>query len=195
MEIEKEVRYKIDKSTISKVLSLTESHQTKQEMLDITFGKYGFNSLAKTGYICRIRQKSGAIKLEVKKRTAEHEWLEQSIELNDVKSGANLFKLLDLEPYLYLKRFREVRKFKSLKIFIDELELVGDFIEIEYQDSVNSQAELEEFLNATSIKNEPQGLYGDIVKEKLETDKEFKVNFQNGLMRVINGQNEANIEK
>jgi len=48
-----------------------------------------------------------------------------------------------MKPYLYLKRQREVRKFKNLKVFIDEFDLIGDYVEIEYQDCPDVKKELE----------------------------------------------------
>ena len=35
-------------------------------MVDLTLGKYGFESLNKTGYICRVRCKNNEFFIEVK---------------------------------------------------------------------------------------------------------------------------------
>ena len=40
-----------------------------------------------------------------------------------------------MEPYLVLDRYREVRKYNNLLIFIDEFDTIGSYIEIEYQES------------------------------------------------------------
>ena len=119
MEIEKEVRYCITDNQIKKIIKNTVPYKERKEMLDITCGYDGFNSYAKYGFKCRIRQKEEKKTLEVKKYFNENECLEQSIKLEKLVDGINYLKLIGMTPYLYLKRFREVRKFKSLKIFID----------------------------------------------------------------------------
>ena len=90
-----------------------------------------------------------------------------------------------MKPYLYLYRTREIRTYKDLKIVIDELDLLGDYVEIEYQDSNNAEAELEEFRNLIGIVNEPADKYGDIVKNLLETDAEFQNKFNENLEKIL----------
>ena len=185
MEKEKEVRYKVNKKQIKDIIKNTIPYKEKKEMLDITFGYDGFESLKKHGYICRIRQKEKKVTLEVKNYLNKNECLEQSINLENPEQGANYLKLIGMKPYLYLKRDREIRKYKSLKVFIDEFDILGDFIEIEYQDSNNVKEELNEFLNKFNIDKKEQEKYGDIVKEKLEKDKIFKELFNQELERIL----------
>jgi len=183
MEQEREVRYKVDKVIWDSVLSVTEPLKPKMHTLDITFGAYGFNSLERTGRIFRIRQKESLIALEIKRRTSENSWLEEKIKLESVKQGFSFLKLSGLEPYLYLERNREIRKYKNLIICLDDFELLGKFVEIEFQNS--NEAELNEFLNICKIHGEPQALYGDIVKSLLETNADFKNSFEIKLSEVI----------
>ena len=178
MNIEKEVRYRISRDQIQQILDSTQAYKEKVEMLDMTFGYQGFNSLACYGFICRVRQKPGKTTLEVKKRVPEG-WLEQEIKLNDISDGINYFNLVGMTCYMYLKREREVRKYGNLKIFIDEIEVVGDFVEIEYQDSNEGQKEITEFLKLVGLENAPeQPLYGDIIKKGLASDEEFSKQFK-----------------
>ena len=90
-----------------------------------------------------------------------------------------------MEPYLYLKRMREIRKYKNLKIFIDEFDILGDFVEIEYQDSKNEVQEVEEFIKLIGIDGTEQDMYGGIVKDKLESDEDFKEIFDKGLSTIL----------
>lgn len=185
MEIEKEVRYCITDNQIKNIIKNTVPYKERKEMLDITCGYDGFNSYAKYGFICRIRQKEEKKTLEVKKYFNENECLEQSIKLEKLVDGINYLKLIGMTPYLYLKRFREVRKFKSLKIFIDEFDILGNYIEIEYQDADNEKAELKEFMDLNEIKDIPQDMYGGIVKERLENEPEFKQIFNKNLEKIL----------
>lgn len=186
MNIEKEVRYRVSKQQIKTILEKTEPHKEKVEMLDMTFGYQGFNSLACYGFICRIRQKPNKTTLEVKKRIAEG-WLEQEIKLNDISEGINYFNLVGMTCYMYLKREREVRKYGNLKIFIDEIEVVGDFIEIEYQDSKEGVKEVDNFLKIVGLEGATEeALYGDIIKKGLTSDEDFSNRFKRGLKRILN---------
>jgi len=186
MNLEKEVRYRIDKNQIAEILKNTQPYKEKIEMLDMTFGYEGFNSLSTYGFICRLRKKPQKTTLEVKKKTPEG-WLEQEIKLEDLSDGINYFNLIGMTCYMYLKRFREVRKIGNLKIFIDEIEVLGDFVEIEYQDSKEGLKEIKDFLKLIGLDNaEEQALYGDIIKNNLETSEDFTKRFKKGLQRILN---------
>lgn len=78
---------------------------------------------------------------------------------------------------MYLYKKREIRLYKNLKIFIDKVELLGDFVEIEYQDCLNSIEELKEFKTKVGINTLEEDLYGNIIMEKLNKDSEFRKKF------------------
>lgn len=185
MEKEKEVRYLISKEQIGEIIKNTTPYKEKMEMLDITCGYDGFNSYSKYGFICRIRQKGNNKTLEVKNYINKNECMEQAIKLEKVADGVNYLKLIGMEPYLYLKRTREVRKYKNLKIFIDEFDILGNFVEIEYQDSENEVQEVEEFIKLIEIQGSEQDMYGGIVKDKLESDENFREMFAKGLSKIL----------
>lgn len=98
-------------------------------------------------------------------------------------------KLAGLSPYLYISRTREVKKFKGLKIFFDDVEMLGKFIEIEYQDSDNAKAELNEFLQTFGIENNPQDLYGTIIIHKYNEDENFRDAFNSKMNEIVNNIN------
>lgn len=185
MEIEKEIRYSISQEQKNSILKNTTPYKERLEMLDIACGYSGFDSYDKYKFICRIRQKGDKETLEVKKYISDEECLEQSIKLDKVSDGVNFLNLIGMKPYLYLKRFREVRIFKDLKIFIDEFDIIGDYVEIEYQDSENVDEELNEFINLIGIRGETQDMYGDIVKKKLKKDIDFKELFDEKLKQIL----------
>ena len=185
MESEKEVRYLVDKQQIKDIIKNTEPYKERMEMLDITCGYDGFDSYKKRGYICRIRQKGDKKTLEVKNYQNQNECLEQAIRLEKAVDGINYLRMIGMEPYLYLKRMREVRKYKNLKIFIDEFDILGDFVEIEYQDSYDSVKEVKEFINLIKIQGNEQDMNGAIVKERLKEDEKFREVFYNELEKIL----------
>lgn len=185
MELEKEVRYAVNNSTWEQVYANTNPHVEKMHVLDITCGAYGRDSLAKTGRVFRVREKPNKITLEIKKRKDKTDWIEESIKLENVKQGINFLHLAGMDPYLYIDRQREIRKYKGLKIFFDDIELLGKFIEIEYQDSENAEAELKEFIERFKIDNDPQPLYGTIINNRYESDEDFRDAFTKKLQSLI----------
>lgn len=187
MEIEKEVRYKLeDKKIIEKIIDTTNLIEKRKKNADLVMGWSGFNSLDEYGFICRIRQKNNQIFLQSKKRINKYEWEEAKINLNSFKEGYQFLCLIGMKPYLYINREREIRRKGNLKIFIDEIELLGTYVEIELQESENPQKELSEFLKEVGIKDNKQKLYGDIFKEKIESNSEFKMQFENSLVKFLN---------
>lgn len=182
MNIEKEVRYLIDDNQYQNILKTTTPLEPECETLDITFGYDGFQSLKKYGFVCRVRKKKKGVVLEIKKQTSDG-WLEQEAKVDSICDGINFYTFLNMTPYMYLYKKREIRKYKNLKIFIDKVELLGNFVEIEYQDSTND--ELNEFKNEIGIDALKEDLYGNIIMDKLEKDVKFKESFENNLKILI----------
>ncbi len=185
MELEKEVRYTVNDAIWNAVYENTTPLIEKTHVLDITCGAFGRDSLAKTGRVFRVRQKPGKVALEIKKRTDNNDWIEEAIKLESVEQGINFLHLAGLDPYLYIDRQREVRQYKGLKIFFDDIELLGKFIEIEYQDSPSAETELKEFIEKFNIVDEPQPLYGTIINDRFENDPEFRAVFSAKLESLI----------
>ena len=185
MDIEKEVRFKVADDVWQKAIEHSEEYQAKLEMLDITLGAFGRDSVARTGKVFRIRKKPNKITLEIKNKISDG-WQEEAIVLDSVERGINFLTLAGLKPYLFIDRTREVRKYKGLKIFFDNIKMLGKFIEIEYQDSNNAYEELEEFCKVCSIDGEKQPLYGDIINNMYATDEEFRKEYDKQMNLIIN---------
>lgn len=170
--IEKEIRLKINENDIEKIRNITTPYKTRTRLIDITCGKYGFDSLKQLGYIGRIRCNNDSYKIEIKNYQNKDECLEKSLTIPSVKDGLEFFKLLNMEPYLILDRYREVRKYNNLLIFIDEFDIIGNYIEIEYQDS--NKDEVYKFMQILKLDNKEQDKYGDIVKDLINQDDKLK---------------------
>lgn len=181
--IEREVRYRISDEEKKKVINTSKLLEEKSICVDLCMGKYGFDSLDRLGYIIRLRNKSGKIVMECKKRLNNNTWEEVNIPLENMKKGYEFLSILGLSPYLYINRKREVREIKQAKIFIDEIELLGTFVEFEIKDEFEFSS-LEEYLKLNNIKNNPEKLYGDIFKDKIQNN-EFKIKFENSLNEFL----------
>ena len=184
MNIEKEVRFLINEEQYQNILQNTTPLEPECDTLDVTFGYDGFNSLKKFGFVCRVRKKKKGIVLEIKKKMIDG-WLEQEAKVDTLSDGINFFSFLNMTPYMYLYKKREIRKYKDLKIFIDKVELLGNFVEIEYQDCLSSNEEVAEFKAKVGIDSPEEDLYGNIIMEKLENDMKFKESFENNLKILI----------
>lgn len=183
--IEKEERFAINNSTLELIYKNTTAYKTKQSTLDISFYKDGKNLLDLFGYIIRIRQKGEKISLEIKNYKNKNECQEEAISIPSIKQGVDFIRLLNLEPGIYLKRDREVRKYKNLLIFIDQFDCIGDYVEIEYQDSDNAEIELTEFKKLCNISGEQAPMYGTIINQKIENDSIFKENYYKNMQKIL----------
>lgn len=181
--IEKEIRLKVHECDIDKIKNLTNAYKRRQRLIDITCGKYGFDSLGKLGFIGRIRCKDNDYKMEIKNYQNENECLEKSISINSIRDGLEFFRLLNMVPYLILDRYREVRKYGNLLIFIDEFETIGDFVEIEYQES--NEEEVDKFINLLGLEKNYQKKYGDIVKQLIENDLSYQNTINNMVKKYV----------
>ena len=79
-DIEEEIRLEVTKDQIKQIKDITKEYKEDTRMIDITCGKYGFDSLSKVGYICRIRQKYDKITMEIKKYLEENPQIAKEIE-------------------------------------------------------------------------------------------------------------------
>lgn len=170
--IEKEIRLKINDNDIVRIKNVTDSYKERTRLIDITCGKYEFDSLSKLGYIGRIRCNGNSYKIEIKNYQNKDECLEKALPINSIRDGLDFFKLLNMEPYLVLDRYREVRKYNNLLIFIDEFDTIGNYIEIEYQESDKDEAY--KFIKLLDLDNKEQDKYGDIVRNLISSDDNLK---------------------
>ena len=123
--------------------------------------------------------------MEIKNRKDNGIFYETKIDIKDFNDGIEFFKALGMKEYMYMKRTREIFDYKGLKIFIDDIELLGKFVEIEFQDVEDAEKLIEEFIKETAIKQIQQPLYGDMLKELIKSDEEFKKKFEKRLNQFI----------
>lgn len=184
-EIEKEYRYLINDEIINKIRTICKTIEANQEQIDLTLGYYGFNSLKKLGYVTRVRKKADKIWMEIKRRREDGSFIETKLDINDFNNGVKIFSEIGMLPYMYMKRNREILDFKGLRIFLDDIDILGKYVEIEYQQVENSKEKIKDFLNTTGIIDDPQPLYGDIINLKLKTDNKFKDKYSKKMRSFI----------
>lgn len=104
--------------------------------------------------------------MEVKNRKNTSTFQETEIPIRSFNDGVNFFTSIGMKPYLYMNRTREILDYKGLKIFIDDIDLLGLFVEIEVQELSYPEEIMQEFLSLTNIEAIDQPLYGDIFLPK-----------------------------
>lgn len=184
-EVEKEYRYKIDDNIVENIKRIATVIEEEQNQVDLTLGYAGFESLYKYGYVCRVRRKGKKIWLEIKNRQEDGSFIETKIYINDFSDGVKLFQAIGMKPYMYMERKREILKYNNLKIFIDDVELLGKYVEIEFQDEQNKE-NIENFTKMVNIDSEKQPLYGDIIINKIKEDESFNKEYNRRLNEFIN---------
>ena len=177
--IEREVRYKINKEIKDKIIKSSYQIEEATKCVDLCMGKYGFDSLEKLGYIIRLRNKSGKCIIESKKRLDNNSWSEAKLTIPTMRDGYAFLKNIGLQPYLYINRTREIRKIDIAKVYIDDLEILGTFVEFELEEGYEFK-DLEKYLSEIGIENNPEKLYGDIFKERTK-EPEFNEILNNAI--------------
>ena len=81
--LEKEVRYKVDNNSINKIREISRVLEEEQRQIDLTLGFDGFNSLKRYGYVCRIRQKSDKIWMEIKNKMTNNTFSETEVNIKE----------------------------------------------------------------------------------------------------------------
>jgi predicted adenylyl cyclase CyaB len=190
MNVEKEYRYKVTDKNIKLIISLSTQVHPEQTVTDLVMGYNGFDSLFELGYICRIRQQNDKTVIECKKKNSDETWVEEEIQIESIAKGYSFLSLMGLKPYLLIERKREERETPDFKICIDDISLLGKFVEIEFKnvDDLIAEETLSNFKRSVKILDIPQKLYGDIFKERLTYDVSFKQKFESRLNKIIQSQ-------
>jgi predicted adenylyl cyclase CyaB len=187
MNIEKEYRYSVTDENIKLIISLSTQVSPVQTVTDLVMGYHGFDSLSKLGYICRIRQKNGKAVIECKKRNSDGtQFGEEEIPIESIAKGYSFLSLMGLKPYLLIERKREERETPNFKICIDDVSLLGKFVEFEFKNADDLAAEktLRNLIKSAKILGNPQKLYGDIFQERVTCDASFKRQFEYRLNEI-----------
>jgi len=177
MSIEVEIRAKVSGSDeIEKSLEKIGAELVKSErQTDKIFGAAKFldseHKIIEGGVSARIREVDGKSKLEFKEILREKGGIELSCLIPSIKVGEKMLKKLDFEEAFTIKKGRKVYSYNDFTICLDEVEKLGNFIEIEKE--INTEGEIEKTRNecigllekiapGSKIENRK---YGDLMQE------------------------------
>ena len=181
--IEVEIRAKIkDIDYIKEHLDLINAQFVDNiEQVDRIFGHSKFldkeNKIIEGGLSARIRQVNNSSKLEFKEIIRQGGGFEIEARLDNVDSGIELLEKLDFKEAFVISKIRDVYKYNDFEIAIDQVEHLGNFIEIEKM--VGSKEEidkargdclelLQQISSEAEITNEK---YGDMMQNIINKNK------------------------
>ncbi len=135
--IEVEIRAKIkDVGSIKESLNKMGIQFIKNvKQIDRIFGHPKFldkeNKIIKGGLVVRIREINDSCNLEFKEIVRQGGGFEIKAKLDNVDFGIELLEKLDFNEAFVISKTRDAYKYNDFEIAIDQVEQLGDFIEIE----------------------------------------------------------------
>lgn len=175
--IEVEIRAKVnDLEPIKKALQELNAELVLQEhQIDSIFGREkdldGEHKIIEGHFSARVRQKGDKKLVEFKEINRTGVGMEFSSPVSSIETGFNFLKKLDYEEAFTVEKKRELYKYKSFEICLDDVSKLGLFAEIEYSskdgsDTAEALEKCKELLNkiAPNAVLEPKK-YGDLMQE------------------------------
>lgn len=135
--IEIEIRAKIKslKELKDKLNSLGAEHIKTENQVDRVFGHPmqldSETKIIEGGFSARIRQVDDTQRLQFKEILRQKGGIELTIDLSDVEHGLRFLDKIGYEEAFTVSKSRDSFLFKGFTICLDEVEKLGDFIEIE----------------------------------------------------------------
>lgn len=135
---------------------------SRDRVVDIVFGRYGFDSLARDGFVIRLRGPA-PLYLQMKERLEDEVWRETSFPVQDRDATDHFLKRLGFRPYLHIDRERHSVRSHLYNICFDRVEGLGTFIEVELVGASEEHDDLHSLVERLRAfpKLPP---YGDIVR-------------------------------
>ncbi len=185
MNIEVEIRARVgDFNKIKKALVRAGAVFVKSEtQVDRVFGSAKFldsnNLIIEGGLSARIREVDGKCKLEFKEILREKGGgIELSCNVLNIETADKMLKKLDFEEAFTVKKKRESYSYMDFTICLDEVEGLGNFIEIEKMTDSEEKTEgikqecldlLKKLSPEAKMENRK---YGDIIQKIINNSKE-----------------------
>lgn len=114
--------------------------------------------------VLRIRKNNDKILFTLKQSQANDlACLERELEISDEKIMLEIIELLNFYKVVEVNKMRRKCRYNDYEICLDQVEGLGDFIEVEKmtdQDVVQTQEELFTFLESLGVKREDRVLHG-----------------------------------
>lgn len=181
IEVEIKARIKDIEEAKKKVLASGAQFIEKEEQMDAVFGHPSMldenKMVVEGGYMGRVRQVNGKVKLTFKEIVRGKSGTEIEAEIGTVDLGKKFLMRLGFEEAFTVHKFRDVFKFDGFEVALDSVEQLGDFIEVErVVDSPEkvevAQAGCQEVLDVLGIEYEViHKKYGDLMQELINQGK------------------------
>ncbi len=184
--IEVEIRAKVNNfDEIKRELEKIEAKFSETiHQIDKIFGHPMFldknNMIIEGGIVPRIRSVNGKCLLEFKEISRTSGGTELKSELGSVNLGITFLNKLGFKEAFTIEKQRESYKYKDFSIDLDNVDKLGQFVEIEKIVSLSEEKELarEECVNLLNIISQKSKIenkkYGDLMQELINKDNENK---------------------
>jgi CYTH domain len=167
-EIERERRFRLDQAAYENIVRRL-PWSAPEVVTDVTMGPHGSLSMSIDGWVVRLRAGSGYARMQLKKRQhVAHEYLEVDLEVDSISRAAEMLMLMGMQPGLVISRTRRQASVPGALLTLDDINLLGYFIEIEETDS--DKPALPAFLHAHLTRDNERGAYGDLIISRMQTD-------------------------
>ena len=153
----------------------------KEEQIDKIFGRSkdldANHKIIEGRFSARVRQKENKVLVELKEIRRSGSGLEFSSPISKIEDGVYLLATLDFKEAFTISKTRETYQINDFEISLDQVEKLGDFVEIEHCDKTGNNKkkglrgcrDLLIKLDSTA-KIEPKK-YGDLMQELINNSK------------------------
>lgn len=182
IEVEIKARIKDIEEAKSKALSIGAVFIKNEEQLDCIFGHPSMldkdKMVVEGGYMGRIRQVDGKVKLTFKEIVRGKSGIEIETEIGNVEIGKSFLARLGFEEAFEVHKFRNVYNLNGVEVAVDKVELLGNFIEVEKivdaKEKIDAaHAECQKVLDSLGIEYEIiTKKYGDLMQEIINKKNE-----------------------
>lgn len=183
MSFETEIRVRLTNADYSRLIDEFE-WDDGDDVVDITFGLNGIDSMEKDGWIVRIRQTASTASLEYKRRVSElnSTWHEIAVNIDSIEKMTLILDKIGLQLGLLIKRHRRTKTIENIRICLDDVEGLGCFLEAEIVgNDVNENRTnlLKAKLASFGIKdNNLADTYGDLLIKKIKGGRKFREQYE-----------------
>lgn len=183
-EIERERRFRLDQPSYEDIIQRL-PWTVPELVTDVTMGPHGSSSMSVTGWVVRLRTGSGYVRMQLKKRQqVAHEYLEVDLGVDSISRAAEILMLMGMQLGLVISRTRRQVSVPGALLMLDDINLLGYFIEIE--ETGSGEPSLPAFLHAYLTRDNECGAYGDLIISQLQTDSSWAEAYRREAANILN---------
>ena len=188
--IETEVRYRINEEQLKSIELAGHRWSDPSQLVDVVFAPNEVSYTKKYDWFVRLRTASIGSRMEYKGRRNDegNSWEEIGFDISDYKAAIAFLIQLGLTPVIVIDRIRKEAVFDKVKLAIDEVKYLGNFIEIEaealsYNDATDLLREAAIELGVGSEPNAPP--YGRMIEDVMAVDSNVRALILDHLRTLI----------